>query len=384
MRRSYAAIPVVATLILAGCGENEDSPQEPAVTTTSSSSVSSSPPPTTSSTPPEPSEALATGVVIRQCDDDGLATHVLSYSATPGAASSEPLTYRVNNSTGSIQSNAYCNGMPTTHEGGRSFRSAFNADFTKYFVAVKDSATGTSVVGYYSPDGEFTQISTVGDEFTKTDHRYPTFHVATGKLLFWDYAGQEPQLMSVAPPEPGSTPQPEPELAKMAYYGNDIYAPLTEKLLIADNEDDVAFNDAGTLVADIQGGVKIAAAGDPIALANNTQAVPFDKEISTKAGRSQVAVGFLDDDSVVFTDGQQVYRADVQGGMAVVTVLHANTNEDTAVANVTIRGDKSSIAFLATSGGETALYVKPIDSVGDATRITVFPPGVHAQILQFN
>jgi hypothetical protein len=375
-----------------GCGSDTSDPQQ----TSAPAPVSSSkpaPPGTTSTAAPAAADALNSGIVVHECKIGGDFSAILtSYDPTSGDENGSvnftvPVPETVGELTG-VSSNAYCSGTGSNSEDGRLFRTAYSEDFTKYFVGRKDENTGSNVIGYYEPNSsEFHQISVIGNEFSKTDHRYPSYHVPTGRLYFWDYSSGEPVLSSTLPMGAAAV-QVEPALQERLDFHETLYTPANSKLpVMIDNQSGLAeseapaVNDAGTLAASVwDNNLTIGPTNDPIKLANNSPDLPFTDHPPFKFGPQLKASAFVDDDSIIFTDQQRIFRADAQGGQAVVTTLVDNVNEDTTIFNITLSDDKRSIAFMSRQGTTTKLYVKPLDA-GAPTMVHSFDKEV--RIVQF-
>jgi len=352
--------------LVAGCG---DSPEPPAQSAVAEAPTTATSPSTTSSAPAEPGEALAKGIVVHQCNIGGdLSNTITAYDPTSGSEFGS-VSYTVPDTSGNTKGNAYCNGADSSLEDGRRWRTAFNEDFTKFFVSQLDPATNTSVIGYYEPNNpEFHQLSPSAGDFNKVDQQHPSYHVASERLYFWNYAPDGTGQLSSMTVSDGTT-RVEPALEKPLDFTDSLYTPANAKKPVMvendeglDSSDDIAVNDAGTRAASVWtgAGLKIGPAGQPITLANETAEMPFDKQVSLKFGRPPSAVAFVNDKSVIFTDGQQIFRADVRSGQAVVTTIFENNNDTTEVANVTLSRDKQQIAFLSRTGDTVKLHTMSV------------------------
>ena len=208
-------------------------------------------------------------------------------------------------------------------------------------------------------------------------------------IYFWDNGADQPVLSSMAP-TPAAPPQAEPALQEKMNYSATLYTPANIQLpVMIENASGMArseapaVNDAGTLAANAGGDrLTIGPTNDPITLANESPELPFTDHPPFKFGPPLQVAAFVDDDSVLFTDSQRIFRADVQGGQAVVTTLVDNANEDTTLFNITLSGDKGTVALLSRQATTTTLYVLPVAGGAPPRPVHTFDE-LEVRILQF-
>lgn len=97
---------------------------------------------------------------------------------------------------------------------------------------------------------------------------------------------------------------------------------------------------------------------------------------------SQARFSFSYSSTRRFTNSQRIFRADVQGGQAVVTTLVVNANEDTTLFNITLSGDKGTVALLSRQATTTTLYVLPVAGGAPLRPVHTFDE-LEVRILQF-
>jgi hypothetical protein len=229
-------------------------------------------------------------------------------------------------------------------------RQTYNADFTKAFVSRANPTAGSEVIGYMNtldPEGSFVQLSETPGEFDKIVDSYPS--VAGGRVYYYDGTASYPALMSTK--EDGTDKRNESALQKafpdinapepgVGIDGNQPFVIGDIKPAVTTVKDVVAYSDNGQTSATF--GTN-ADGKTTIDVTTNGQKTEYT--LRGAAGFDSKIYGFLGADSLLLSEGRQIYRVDLSGGVAVSSVVLSNTNTAKEVDNVAISQDKSQLAF---------------------------------------
>ena len=262
--------------------------------------------------------------------------------------------------------------------GGRHMKAGYSDDYSQLFVSRFDSASDTYVIGVIDmATGTFTQLTKPSTQTNVNKSEVnPSYH--GGRVYFYDASGDEPVLMSMKP----DATDIRDESALQKKYDDAIFSvnderhedpylvPGIEPTVIAeDANDETAYTADGSTRARMEasGPVSITKGGKTIEY--NWDA-PGDNSVLTVAGQHRMG-GFLDDGSLIFSDGAQIYRGTPAGDKLNVSVVFKNNTKNT-VDDLMLAADGKSIAFTFQKSDATSLMTLPVAG-GEYKLLTDFP-----------
>lgn len=398
LRGWLAAVTVATTIAATGAcsgGDGGGGPEADAGSPTPSATAAAGDPgaapaaPGASATAPDASAAapgteaagFTGGLVVASCYAEDLTayTKLVSYDPVSGnELKSTTFSWPSQDQSSDTHSLGGCDGRP--------LRVGYNADFTRVYADSYDWDTGSSAVGYLDTGtGEFVRLSRTPGDFDKVAEIRPVFHLADNRVYFYDVA-TEPRLMSMSPdggdvrPETGLQARYEDLLMPSSgdRVGDFAYVLNTTSPVMAVPNADGVFNDAGTLQArfgtvDGETGVVVTDG------AGTETRYALDWKPADGVGSVQRILAFLDDHTLLLTDGMQIHRATLAGGTAATQVVLANTNDVNVIKSVGVSPDKKQLAFtfvrqdgFGTIDAQTDLYTLPTTG-GTPRKIATFP-----------
>ncbi len=363
MRRRFAiaAVTVATALALVGCGGHTDpaaAPTQTAVPTSTITSVTTTP---TTTTPIK--TGVGTGIIVASCGRDaGSQLTVASYdpqaptSQAVAAQHSQTFAVWTEANAAAYTAPGACPSIGTgdnakINAAGK-LRSAFNSDYTALLAGPKDPTSQPAKagqIGLIDKTGVFKPLSrAASSDFVTQNDAFAMYFPATHRVYYYDMTKTPPQLMSMT--VSGDGVQPETQLGQQFPYQKPNpgdwgvpYMPNANVPIIDVTSANHAYNHAGTLEAELGSDAN----GNYLAVNPPGQITANPKKLSLKQAQATVGWlvmgGFVDDHTVAFHDGKQIYAVNTDTG-AVTQLLQ---NDRLLVWDVTPSADGQTVAFLA-------------------------------------